>query len=179
MTDQIAPRLRAAREALQLSRRELASRAKLDVSAIGRLETGKRAGSSIATRRQIARAFGVSVETLEQYLEGSIDLEAFQRERARSVVATPTTRNAFDDALASAFDGRTHRLAHLDAVRSILSRVDTSRVPTEQAERIARRMLDAAAALPANEAITCESLLLAIAALNVPGGAPPAGRIDR
>lgn len=62
--DIFAQRLRAQRELLGLSQMELAKRADLDSPLISNLESGKRAGLTLAHARRLARALGVSLDNL-------------------------------------------------------------------------------------------------------------------
>lgn len=64
LMDIFAQRLRAQRELLGLSQMELAKRADLDSPLISNLESGKRAGLTLAHARRLARALGVSLDNL-------------------------------------------------------------------------------------------------------------------
>lgn len=156
----VGARLKRAREARNLSQVALAKSAGVDQTTISKAERGKLdLGDTTAGR--IADALGVSVGWL---LTGSgTGPAAEDQSHTRRIAAPPAV---FEEALETAFDkARGHRLSDVDVIRRLFSgeSVPVS-ATTESLERIAARLLDAAAELRREgDQITMPKVLMKVA----------------
>lgn len=79
-----APRLRALREAIGLTQEALAGVVGIARTHVVALETGRLKATRVETRRRLAVGFGVSLELLNEYLDGHAELDVLVKARRRA-----------------------------------------------------------------------------------------------
>lgn len=154
MSTEIAAMVKALRERLGLSQQAVADRGGFPRPQLAKIETGHNKLSTADMRRQLALGLGVTVRTLEAYIEGGMTLD--------DAVSTVTGPEAQTTAIADTDDGRAighalvqaikpgrHELEDLDAVRSLLKGVELLQDERDGFDLVgaAGRWLDAAAYL--------------------------------
>ena len=154
MNTDIAAMVKTLRERLGLSQQAVADRGGFPRPQLAKVETGHNKLSTADMRRQLALGLGVTVRTLEAYIEGGLSLD--------DAVSTVTGPDAAPAATADSDDGRAlglalvqaivpgrHELEDLDAVRSLLRGVELMADERDGLDLVgaARRWLDAAAYL--------------------------------
>lgn len=156
----LGARARRARDARGLSQVVVAQRARVDQTAVSKIERDK-LNPEDATLGRLADVLGVSVAWLRSG-DGNGPTTGEPSETRR--VAVPHA--VFDEALGAAFDAaRGHKIADLDALRSAFAgeSLPATATPDELASA-ARRMLDAAAELRrSGESVTVARVLLKVA----------------
>jgi transcriptional regulator with XRE-family HTH domain len=78
-------RIRALRKALRMTQQDVANRTGIRRTNVVRLESGALKATLSSTRRLLGNAFGMSLDVIDDYLEGVITLEdalAHRTERA-------------------------------------------------------------------------------------------------
>lgn len=181
---EVASRVRALREALELTQDELGRRAGHGANGrvyLSKIETGKNQLNTVASRDQLARGFGLSRDDLDAYLSGRSSLAATVGKAGR-VLETPEPEverrdtppppapegydereDAFEACLLWSLDRERHTVRDLDAVRSVWRGSAQMREPGDDLIALARIWLDAAASLrKQGKPVTLESLLLAV-----------------
>ena len=84
-----APRIRALREAIGLAQEALANAAGIARTHVVHLERGPLKASRVEMRRKLATAFGLSLEIVNEYLDGHIELAGVLRARRRGMRSGP------------------------------------------------------------------------------------------
>ena len=80
MAEDVATRVRALRERLNLTQQQVADRARLDRLDITKVETRKNAATSTRIRDGLAEAFDVDARSLRRYLDGELGIDEMLRE---------------------------------------------------------------------------------------------------
>lgn len=182
---EVAARVRALREALELTQEELGKRCGHEENGrvyLSKIETGKNKLGSVQARADLAKGFGISRDDLDDYLAGALPLQEMTRRAQRGVThpelvdpprrdtpppPAPEGTDDYEDALEASLlwslDRERHTMRDIDAVRAVLRNTPRMRDPDADLIASARIWLDAAARLrKQGKPVTIESLLMAV-----------------
>lgn len=161
-------RAKALRERLGLTQDQAAERGGLRRDEVTKVERGTNKASTSRIREGLARAYGVTLDQLAGYLEGSLSLASLPLPEMPPRESPQVERDDAHGALAAELwrvaDRERHTLADVDAVRMILaSEVDRQERRSLDLSDAARAWLDAAARLRRRgERVTAPALLVAL-----------------
>lgn len=129
-----AARVKALRLRLDLSHEQVAARGGPDRTVLSKIESGANKLNGAKSRAELARAFGVDLDTFEAYLGGQLGDDEVTRgcvvertappsavaKEPETASATGSSVVAFERALKDAFLSGAFEFADLDAVRGVL-----------------------------------------------------------
>lgn len=157
----VAERVRELREALGLTQQDVADRSggRLNQGTLAKVEGGLNKGTGASTRGGLASAFGVTLDSLEAYLAGTLGLDVLLARRAAPSdtagqgVEAEAQRIPEDDevpaetALFAVFrsaPANAYALKDFDSARAAIRKAPRKEIEGADLHDLARRILDAA-----------------------------------